>query len=56
MITMSKFLRVQCDCGNEQVLFGDSKTKVICLSCKKILVESTGGRARVNAKILEVLS
>lgn len=53
---MSRFLRVQCDCGNEQVLFGDSKTNTICLSCKNPLVKTTGGRSHVNAKILEVLS
>lgn len=53
---MSKFLRVKCDCGNEQVVFGDSKSQALCLSCKRELVIPTGGRAHVNAKILEVLS
>ena len=53
---MSKFLRVQCDCGNEQVLFGDAKTAIICLSCKRPLVTTSGGRGKINAKILEVLS
>jgi small subunit ribosomal protein S27e len=53
---VSKFLRVQCDCGNEQTVFGDAKTASVCLSCKRTLLEPTGGRARINAKILEVLS
>jgi len=51
---MSKFLRVQCDCGAQQVVFGDSKTAVFCQSCGNPLVEPTGGRATVQCRILEV--
>ncbi len=51
---MSKFLRVQCDCGVQQTVFGDSKTEVFCQSCGNALVSPTGGRADVQCRILEV--
>lgn len=53
---MSRFLHVQCDCGQDAVVYGDSKSEVKCTSCKKTTIKPSGGRARINAKILEVLS
>lgn len=53
----SRFLRVKClNCGNQQIIFGCSATDVDCLVCGKILLQSTGGKARILTKILEVLS
>ena len=53
----SRFLRVKClNCGNQQIVFGCSATDVHCLVCDKILLQSTGGKARILTKILEVLS
>lgn len=53
----SRFLRVKClNCGNQQIIFGCSATDVECLVCRKILLQSTGGKARILTKILEVLS
>ena len=53
----SRFLRVKClNCGNQQIIFGCSATNVHCLVCNKILLQSTGGKARILTKILEVLS
>lgn len=53
----SRFLRVKClNCGNQQIIFGCSATDVECLVCGKILLQSTGGKARILTKILEVLS
>jgi small subunit ribosomal protein S27e len=52
---MSRFLRVQCDCGQDAVVFGDSKTVVKCQKCGKTIVEPMGGRARINCRIVEVL-
>jgi len=51
----SKYLKVKCECGNEQNVFGNSAAKVTCLMCDKLLAEPTGGRARVYGKILKVL-
>ncbi len=53
----SRFLRVKClNCGNQQIIFGCSATDVNCLVCGKTLLQSTGGKARILTKILEVLT
>ncbi|MGV9171908.1 MAG: 30S ribosomal protein S27e [Promethearchaeia archaeon] len=53
----SRFLRVKClKCGNTQIIFGCSATDVKCLVCGKTLLQSTGGKAQILTKILEVLS
>ncbi|MBI3031970.1 30S ribosomal protein S27e [Candidatus Woesearchaeota archaeon] len=52
----SKFIKVRCPkCKNEQITFGKSSNKVICLVCEKVLVEPTGGKSRIKARVLEVL-
>lgn len=53
----SKFVKVVCPkCGNEQIIFGKSSSVVKCLSCGKVLAEPTGGKSKIRAKILEILS
>tara|TARA_Y100000294_G_scaffold125461_1_gene116878 strand:+ start:2144 stop:2329 length:186 start_codon:yes stop_codon:yes gene_type:complete len=53
----SKFIKIRCPkCKNEQIMFGKASSKVICLVCSKILAEPTGGKSRVKARILEVLT
>ncbi len=52
----SKFVKIRCPkCKNEQIMFGKPATKVLCLVCAKTLAEPTGGKARVKARVLEVL-
>jgi small subunit ribosomal protein S27e len=52
----SKFLRVKCGkCKNEQVIFEKPAGAVKCLVCGETLAESTGGKARIKSKILEVV-
>ncbi|MBW2971923.1 30S ribosomal protein S27e [Candidatus Woesearchaeota archaeon] len=52
----SKFIKIRCPkCKNEQIMFGKTSTNVKCLVCDKPLAESTGGKSRVKARILEVL-
>jgi small subunit ribosomal protein S27e len=52
----SKFLKVKCnDCSAEQVIFGSAASSAKCLVCGKTLVHSTGGKAKVTAKIIQVL-
>ena len=56
MENKSKFIKVQCpECRSEQITFGKSSTKVKCQNCKKVLIKTRGGRAKVKAKITEVL-
>jgi small subunit ribosomal protein S27e len=52
---MSRFLRVRCECGNEQNIFGNSSTFVRCLVCNRVLAEPSGSRAKVHGKITKVL-
>jgi len=52
----SKFIKIRCPkCKNEQIMFGKTSTKIKCLVCEKLLAEPTGGKAKVKARILEVL-
>lgn len=52
----SKFIKVRCaKCKNEQVIFGSAASLVKCLVCEKPLCEPTGGKAKVKARILEVI-
>jgi small subunit ribosomal protein S27e len=51
----SKFLKVKCSCGNNQVVFGKASTKVKCLSCGKLLVKPSGGKSVVTAKVEEII-
>ncbi|AIF69107.1 30S ribosomal protein S27 [Palaeococcus pacificus DY20341] len=52
----SRFIKVKCiDCGNEQIVFNKPATKVRCHVCGATLVEPTGGKGIIKAKIVEVL-
>lgn len=54
---MGKFIRVQCPkCKNEQTIFGNATSKVKCLICNEPLSEPKGGKAKIKAKIIEILS
>lgn len=52
----SKFIKIRCPkCKNEQIMFGKATSHIKCLVCGKDLAEPTGGKAKVKARILEVL-
>lgn len=52
----SLFLRVKCkNCGGERIIFDRSTTEVKCEVCDETLVIPTGGRARVEGEILQIL-
>jgi len=54
--TKSKFVKLRCNkCKNEQIVFDRPATTVKCLVCEDILLEPTGGKARIKARVLEVL-
>ncbi len=51
----TKFLKVACSkCKNEQTIFNKAAMRVNCLVCGAELAESTGGKARIKTKVLEV--
>ncbi|MDP3918476.1 MAG: 30S ribosomal protein S27e [Nanoarchaeota archaeon] len=51
----NKFLRVRCECKNEQIVFERASTNVNCLVCNKQLTKSTGGKAKIEGRVLEAL-
>lgn len=52
----SKFIKVRCPkCKNEQIIFGKSASEVKCLVCARTLAGPTGGKAKIRARVLEVL-
>ncbi len=52
----TRFIRVRCEkCKNEQNIFSNPSSKVLCLVCSEVMAESKGGRGKINAKILELL-
>ncbi|MBR9689812.1 MAG: 30S ribosomal protein S27e [Candidatus Altiarchaeota archaeon] len=56
MTPKSKFIKVKCEqCKNEQTIFNKPATNVMCLVCGKPLAESTGGKAKILAKVINVL-
>lgn len=51
----SSFVRVKCSkCGNEQLVFGYSSSKVNCNVCGIELVEPSGGKAKIKGEIVTV--
>ncbi|GAB4309259.1 MAG: 30S ribosomal protein S27e [Promethearchaeota archaeon] len=56
-VPRSRFLKVKClECGNEQIVFGCATTEVKCLACGVVLLQTTGGKAKILTKILNVLT
>jgi len=52
----NKFIKVRCNkCKNEQVIFEKATTLVKCTSCNAELSKPSGGKAKIQAKLLEVL-
>mgnify|MGYP001582985116 FL=1 len=52
----SRFVKLKCiKCKNEQIVFGKPATLVKCLVCGKVLVEPTGGKGKIKARIFDVL-
>jgi small subunit ribosomal protein S27e len=50
----STFVKVKCpDCENEQVVFEKASTTVSCVVCSKVLAVPAGGKAKLQAEILE---
>jgi small subunit ribosomal protein S27e len=49
----SGFLKVKCECGNEQVIFGKLSMEVKCTKCDAVLGQPTGGKAAILAEIVE---
>jgi len=56
MEPQSRFIKVRCaKCKNEQIIFSSVSSTVTCLVCESILATPTGGKAKIAARVLEVL-
>ena len=53
----SKFLKLKCKCGAEQIVFGNASRETKCLSCNAPLTKPTASRAMVypEVEVLEIL-
>jgi small subunit ribosomal protein S27e len=52
----SKFIRVRCHkCKNEQIIFGKATNEINCLVCNQNIASASGGKAKIKARVLEVL-
>jgi small subunit ribosomal protein S27e len=52
----SRFIKIRCPkCKNEQIIFGKSASDVKCLVCGRSIAGPTGGKAKIKARVLEVL-
>ncbi|MGA3295862.1 MAG: 30S ribosomal protein S27e [Candidatus Bathyarchaeia archaeon] len=52
----SNFIRVKCSkCGNEQVIFDRPSVAPRCSVCDELLAETTGGKAKLKAEVLQSL-
>ncbi len=52
----SKYLRVKCKkCSKEQVVFSNPASVIKCNSCNEVLAKPKGGKAEINAQVLEML-
>jgi len=56
MENSGKFVKVKCSkCKNSQVIFGKASTKVKCTECNTTLAVPSGGKAKMRARVEEVL-
>jgi len=54
--TKGKFLKINCSkCKHSQVIFGKSSTKIRCLECNSVVALPSGGKAKIRARVEEVL-
>jgi ribosomal protein S27E len=52
----SKFIVIACrNCKNSQIIFNKASTKIVCVNCKEVLAEPTGGGIFVKGKVLQQL-
>jgi small subunit ribosomal protein S27e len=51
-----KFVKVRCECKNEQVIFNKAASEVKCLVCDKALATPKGGKANLIGRVLETLN
>ncbi len=52
----NKFVKIRCNkCKAEQIMFEKATTSVTCNKCGEPLASPAGGKAKIQAKIIEIL-
>lgn len=51
----TKFIEVECECGNKQTVFSNATTVVKCNACGNVLAEPKGGKAVIKGKAVKSL-
>ena len=52
----SKFLKIICPrCKNKQTVFGKATSLIKCEKCNKLLAKTTGGKAKIKAKVEKII-
>jgi len=52
----SRFQKISCnECGETQVVYSHSSTRVMCNSCGNLLSEPTGAKAWLHGSVSETL-
>ncbi len=49
----SRFHKVKCECGNEQIIFSHPAQPVKCIVCDKVLAIPRGGKGKIEAEIID---
>ncbi len=53
----SKFLKISCPrCNSEKIIFGKSSSPIKCSKCNRLLLETTGGKAKIKAPVRQIWS
>jgi len=53
----NRFIKVRCkNCKNEQTIFEAASTEVKCIICDQVLAKPRGGKAKLEASLIEVLN
>jgi len=52
----SKFLKISCPrCHNLQIIFGKATSLTKCDKCDKLLINTTGGKAKIKARVIQII-
>ncbi|MDD5417705.1 MAG: 30S ribosomal protein S27e [Candidatus Nanoarchaeia archaeon] len=52
----SRFVKVKCSkCNAEQIIFDKASTVVKCIGCGEILARPSGGKAKLESRVVEVI-
>jgi small subunit ribosomal protein S27e len=52
----SAFLNIECsNCQEKNIIYSHTTSNIYCKSCKELLAERSGGKAKINGNLLNSL-